>query len=1077
MEELERRLERWRREFRSAVLVRGGLRLAAAVCLGLTAALAIDAYFPLALPLRWGLFWAGVAALAAAGTAWIAKPLLESRPERLLRDAGRCRPELTPYLLPAWELSKAAPPPGASAALLDRHLESTETLLRRFPDIRVYAPPWPSRRNLALGALAVVVACVWLGRSGAGIGRILFPWRERPLESRLALEPGSRRLPWASPVEIKARWLEGRRDASVELWMRSSRSPWSRVPWSRAEDGSFGYSLPELVERLEYQLRWRDQRTQRFALEPIPAPQLLRPRLRIYPPGEEALGKYKELSLEGVTEISALQGSWLVFSGATKEPIAKAALRVSFLNGPVELRRIAGGFEGGFPLREDGRFYLELLSEEGASDPAPVSYGLKATADKRPEIELLSPAFEIEASPRERLPVVFQASDDYGLVAISLLFRLPGRGESWKELPVERYLKAAELSSEYAWDLSGIPLGEKVEFRLRATDNHRPSPQESFSENGSLRVVDFDAAHAEVERHWLGLEKALSDLALKQERAAELAARMADASPERKRELEGSWAELDKQLGAEWPAAVEAMRRLADSMSRDPYSNPGVTEQAAAAAAELQRAAAQELPAAQREARQGQWRQASARHSLLAEAARRGGKSLSAGRELQGLQDLWTQADRLEQSGSELGAALSKWAAGGRAPSPQESRELQQALAKLEKELSALSEQIQRSATAPPTDTAGNRKAFVVPLSQARRTTEALQRALAAGEYGQAARLASDLAEQLAKTRQAIADAAEQAAAEGTGGEDLKGRMEETAALWEEAVREQTAGMASTQKLEDAAVQSLLEAQKELLKALEARQRKVASAAAALPGKVSPEILSAMNAALEEFAKRSVSQAPQLLEAAARGLRVAASGPDAPKLRGIAEEEESILEQLRRGAPAPPPDAKRISEGASAVDSQARASARTEELRKNVAELSERVPTMPFGVRESVESARASQGAAEKSLSENDAAAALKHQARALEYLSRGRDQFSSAVERQTQIQSGSRGAFKSSGRRTVRVPGGREGAHSGFVRLPSAKEYQPPAELRQELERSLRERRPRAYDAVIREYLKRMSQ
>jgi hypothetical protein len=50
-------------------------------------------------------------------------------------------------------------------------------------------------------------------------------------------------------------------------------------------------------------------------------------------------------------------------------------------------------------------------------------------------------------------------------------------------------------------------------------------------------------------------------------------------------------------------------------------------------------------------------------------------------------------------------------------------------------------------------------------------------------------------------------------------------------------------------------------------------------------------------------------------------------------------------------------------------------------------------------------------------------------------------------------------------------------GARIEPVPLPRARDYMPSKELREELERSLRERRPAAYDPVIKEYFKRISQ
>ena len=40
-------------------------------------------------------------------------------------------------------------------------------------------------------------------------------------------------------------------------------------------------------------------------------------------------------------------------------------------------------------------------------DPDPRAFSLRALEDKPPSVELLSPAFDAEISPRERLPVAF----------------------------------------------------------------------------------------------------------------------------------------------------------------------------------------------------------------------------------------------------------------------------------------------------------------------------------------------------------------------------------------------------------------------------------------------------------------------------------------------------------------------------------------------------------------------------------------------------------------------------------------------------------------------------------------------
>ncbi|MBI3289236.1 MAG: hypothetical protein HYZ74_06935, partial [Elusimicrobia bacterium] len=57
-----------------------------------------------------------------------------------------------------------------------------------------------------------------------------------------------------------------------------------------------------------------------------------------------------------------------------------------------------------------------------------------------------------------------------------------------------------------------------------------------------------------------------------------------------------------------------------------------------------------------------------------------------------------------------------------------------------------------------------------------------------------------------------------------------------------------------------------------------------------------------------------------------------------------------------------------------------------------------------------------------------------------------------------------------------VRVSPRSRGVSTRRVRLPSADDYRPPRELREELERSLREPRPAAHDSAIKEYFRRLA-
>lgn len=1077
---LEKALRRWRGEFGRRLWLENGSRVAAGAATALTAALVVDAAFALPVEARWAAWSAGLLALGAAVVRRLVAPWRALKPQELLRRAEEREPGLSAYLVSAWELKRGVAK-GTSDALAAEHHARAE---RRLAEVGQGPPLYPAalsvgaRRALLGSAAWSIVAGAWLWRASPGVERVLAPWREQPLEELVEVSPGDARVPWGAPVELGARWRDGRRER-LELWLKTQTGSLGKVPWENEDRGGFVARLPQLNGAAEYQLRWRGQRTRRYRLDAVPRPQLVGARLRIYPPGRQT-GSFQEIGLEGLGEVAALRGSWITASGKPNVPLSRAALSVSFLFAPVTMRPAAdGSMEAAFPLHEDGRLQFDLVSQEGATDPSPVSYALRALADEPPKVDLLSPAFEVEAGPRDRLPVSYHAEDDYGLSGLSIVYRFDGSaGRVERGVPLPRPPSGKESYGDYSWDLSGLPVGARVEFQVKAEDDASPRPQAGFSQKGFFSVVDFDQAHAEAERQWLGLEQALGRLVDQEAEMRRLAGEAAKdpasaAAQEARRDA------LQRELEFNWDGASKQARDFAQAMAKDPYANPGAAAEAQSLAAGIEEAAAQELPKAGASMKQGRFEEAESRHARLEERARSAGKRLAEARQLQGLQDFWNEADRLDQEGSELSQALSEMSQ-GRKPSPEEKRKLEESLAKLRKAMEDLAKAISSLPTAKegsPDDK--SRKTYQVPLGQALRAADALQRALAAGDFAAAARLAQQLADQLSKVRQAIGDAAREQAAGMGGGEDpLSERLEQAAAELDEVIGEQTKSLGQAQGLEDRKTRELLQEQSRLLERLREQQAEAVRRGRELGSRMPYDALARMQATLSEFERKAVVQAPEHLRHAINRLGAQAHADPAAsvELRELASREQDILDQLAAGAKAPPPTPERAAEARAAGEAQSGVRRRTEALQRRIEELSREAGGLPNAVTAPLGAAQEEQRGAERSLGEADSTKAVAHEQAALEHLDKGRKALEQAAQQQRQIESGMRRSFDRRGG-LRRAGGGRSGADTGFVPLPSAKDYQPPRELRQELERSSKERRPNAYDPVIKEYLRRMSE
>jgi hypothetical protein len=1060
---LAERVRSWRAERGRALLCEGGGRLLCAGLAAVTAAVWLDGLIFLPQALRWLAWSAAAAAALAGGYRLLWRPWRENVPPVVLDEVAREFPGLVRHLRPAWELRQAREG-HTSARLAQAHVEATEALIAGLP--RRPAFRWrPSPRLRLLAALAAAAALSWPWSGRSSWERVLLPWRDLPLERFLAVRPGDAAWSLGSGAEISVRLLGGasgpRRAVETRLWLKTA-GPWSAAPWERqSADGAF-FTVASLTEPLQYRVSWRGLRSRVYRLLPRSFPMLESLQAR-------AAGAAGPLPLIGAEPLRVRRGTWVGLSGRPNQPLAKALLRASFLPAPVSLRCAPGGScETGFPAQEDGSFHFELEALDGRRDPAPVVYSLRAVPDAPPSAQLLSPLRPVQADPSGVLPVAYAVRDDSALTGVSLLVEVPGRPP--RELLLRRFGKDApqQHMDDAPWPLSGLPVGAKVSFRVKAYDDAVP-PQSGVSEPGLVELVDFEAGHRETKKSWKQAEELLGRVAAREERLRELYA-AGDAAGAR-RDLAG--------LPEDWKAAAQAARRLARAMEADAYANPGLREELSALAGRLEEAAGPELSEALAADRGGDALAARRGHERLASTARRAQRLLEKRRPLQDLQDFYMQAGRMSQEGEQLASALEKLSGtpkGG--ASPEALSQVREALERLRERMSSL----QRSIEALPQAGAGGaeasaRRGYTLPLLAAQTSADALQAALRAGDYAMAAAIAQEMAAQLAAIETAVTAAAASAAA-GAAARQGSAGLAGLQARWSELVEGQTRLVEKSQGLEERRRGRFLAAQKELLARLAREQSVLLSSAAAYGRDFPAEALSLMKELREEFSSGRVSRAPALVQGAVSAMRARADRDplQAQPLRAIAAAQADIGRRLAE-APAAPPPGSPDADTEAAAQGQAGLRIRTAALQSDLEALAEELGAAPPKAAARLEAAQAEQGSAEAYLGKGDTASALGRQEKALEHLEQGGQELQRSAAARQQIELGIGAGFSQPAGGIRSAPGGGMGARIEPVPLPRARDYMPSKELREELERSLRERRPAAYDPVIKEYFKRISQ
>ena len=1040
----------WRRKRLLRELRAGAGRL---VFLGvpvLTAALWLDRLAVLPQSARAVLWLAGLAAVAAGAYVRLVRPWRSNSWRAVFEEAAKELPGMRDFLWPAWELREAAPA-HTSPELARAHLEATEKLLESLPR----EPDFPRQPFRRFGwAAAAVVLCVlsWPALGRTAWLRVLAPWRDMPLERFLAILPADAVWALGQPAAITAR-LSGAAGGPAQagetrLWLKTA-GPWRAVDWDSRPADAAVFTVASVTEPLRYRLTWRSLRSRVYLLDPKPAPRLEDLRAKI-------AGRSSAVVLSGAEPLVARRGSWVRLTGRPNQLLAKAVLRASFLAAPVALDCAAGGdCAGGFLAQQDGTFTFELETPDGRKDPAPVSYGLRAAVDEPPTVELLSPQQPVQAAPASLLPLAYAARDDSGLSRVALLIRAPGQSERELTMRVFGREPVKDVIGDFPWTLAGLPVGAKVEFRVKAYDDGSP-PQVGISQPGQVEIVDFEAGHRAAKELWDKAQNLLGALADREEGL-------------RDRYSAGDSTGAEKGLAGlpqAWEEGSRAMRDLAQAMDADAYANPGLREQFSGLAGEIGAARSRDLPAAMEAGKSGDAAEAGARHGRLAELARRAQSQLASGRALQDMQDLYLRAGRLGQDGERLASDLESMSGAKKGQASGETmRRLQETLKNIRQSLAALQKAVAALPQSAPGDSmSGARRAMSMPLISAQTSADALQAALNSGDLSLAAAIARELAQQLAAVESAVtASAASSSAAQRQGSARFK-RLQEQ---WSQVVEHQSRLVEATQGLEEARRGRFVARQEEMLAGLAAEEGALISSAAAAGAALQPQALAAMQALRDELASGRASRAPALAASASAALRAAA---------GFGEAQEAIGRKLAAVPGAPAAEGPRP-ETTAAAQGQAEVKAETARLSEEVAALAHDFGAPPAGTRESLKAAQGEQEAAQGDLARGDSGAALPRQAKALELLEHGRQSLGRAASAQQSFELSIGAGFSQPATGVRGSAGGRTGERLEFVPLPAAKDYQPPREIREELERSLREKRPEAYDALIKEYFKRLAQ
>ena len=498
-----------RRRLRRVLLLDGVATLVVVLLGGLALAVALDWIWTVPAAVRLMFLVALVAAVALAATRRLVRPLSRSMDDRALAGlAERRLPELDGRLL-------------TRVDGIDLGEQDTRVLHERLGGgtvaALVPAPDLPGRLMLAtmvLGA-AVLLLAMAPQTTQDGLRRLLLPFGGTEWEraSRLAGEVETVVVAEDQPVVVRLRREQGPA-APLQLTWNNVAAPAlseSRMlsgltgPWSQA------LNLPPGAYRLRAESG--DARPLELKVLVVRRPQLANVTVTLTPPAYTKLTAV-ELQTLGLT---ALPGSTLLYRIAFDLEKGRTVTEASVaLDGdPLLGERTEQGLSGSFTVRKGGTLVVGMVDQDNIGPSPEPRFTLTLGEDRKPLVSISGPRAKETVTPRARVALAVEASDDYGLAELSLRARTFTEVAVGGERPTDDPKPTKEqltpfpgVSGQAATTRQGLVIvadlakeGERIVLVGLANDaNDVTGPGKGESQPVELRVVSETELRQELDR-------------------------------------------------------------------------------------------------------------------------------------------------------------------------------------------------------------------------------------------------------------------------------------------------------------------------------------------------------------------------------------------------------------------------------------------------------------------------------------------------------------------------------------------------------------------------------------------------
>jgi len=415
-------------------------------------------------------------------------------------------------------------PEGYSRAMIERIAQEADAIAGRVDVSRVI-----DRRVLFNGGKALAGICIiWLVIIGSSpeamrkaVIRCLHPSTPfiRPPDVAISVKPGDAEVLKGSDLEIEIQ-LSGRIPREVTLHYAygtlerasdigsqsetENTKGWNQVklPTQRKRKDILKYSFKDLYRPILYYVKANRVRSPTFLIKVSEPPMVKHVFVRYrFPP-------YTMLApITGEDgNISALVGTEVSMRILSNKRLDGARLLMD--DGSVVDCEVRGrSAKAKISVERDLRYHIDLTDTAGNHNLQPVEYRIQALRDEYPRVRIAHPGQDTDLSEDMILPLLIEASDDFGISRLELVYNRTGQTEQGRE-PISLLGKPLRgVTEEYTWDLSALNLlpEDLVRYHVEVYDNDAISgPKKAVSKEFTVRFPSVREIFEEAQREQRG---------------------------------------------------------------------------------------------------------------------------------------------------------------------------------------------------------------------------------------------------------------------------------------------------------------------------------------------------------------------------------------------------------------------------------------------------------------------------------------------------------------------------------------------------------------------------------------------